>query len=361
MGYFTAQELTDTFRRKRHDLESLNDRDLRGMGVGCLPFIEENEGYLRTEYSFNDEPIRFEDVEAWLEDFHTSIIEGNFADWKAFRPWKVVDTYKDLPADKAWIGWEIETGWHSRNSRSCVIQDTFSAYNHVCTDEEGPAYGVELTWCPKAEGYWEEESLTHPLLFVADLAQHYDYYVHEPDDHVGTHINISTPTSRTLTETALYFVVSALNTCVSALSWEEREEFFGRSDLYGGFFPQDHDDMRWIEGKLFNSTYSSHEAMRYISVGDRLATVVEALSIALKDWKEGEPFLYGTTCTNFVNVLRNGDAPEVVVREGKVYMDGDDIYCRPDASYDGYDPDWGEDDDDYDDGSVWCEECQECH
>lgn len=351
MGYFTAQELTDVLEQRRidrNDLRCLWHSTSRM--TATLPFIERDEHGYNVEYRFNDEPIRMEDVEAWLRDFHASIIEGNFADWKAFRPWKMVDIYKDLPADKAWIGWEIETGWENPGDRSSVINEMFSAYNHVCTDNEGPAYGVELTWCPKAVGYWEEEGLTHPLLFVANVAQGLYYYEHEPGDHVGTHANISTPTSRTLTGPARNFVVSVLNESISSLTFDEREEFFGRGDLYAGFFPRSARDTWWIEGKLFNSTYHHDVAQKYIRVGDRLAAVMEAVSVAVKDWEEGQPYLYNTTCTNFVDVLRNGAAPVVVAQQGGWFRDGDSL----DSCYD---------DDDYydDDEDSWCEDCEECH
>nr|DAL53127.1 MAG TPA_asm: hypothetical protein [Caudoviricetes sp.] len=217
------------------------------------------------------ESFTMEDVENFLDTIHTRIIDGNFLEWKSMRPWEIVDIAANLDPSKPWIGWEVETGWNTREARSQALQELFDSYNHVATDSEGPEYGVEMTWSPAVNGKYEGQ---HPLLFVVDMAAKYDSYDHDMDSETGTHVNISTPTFRTLHEDQAFEVVNALNHALEELTDSNREELFGRSRLYGGFFLQE----GWVEGKMFNTTYSRACAERYIMTAERLATVVEGLA-----------------------------------------------------------------------------------
>lgn len=215
-----------------------------------------------------------EHVEKFLDVYHTGIAEGKFPAWKALRPWGIVDMSAKLDENKPWIGWEVETGWITAASRNRVLARFINENHHVAVDNEGPEYGAELTWAPANNGEYEGK---HPLLFVCDVAaeERENVYAHEAYEHVGTHVNVSTPSSRKLNAVQMEAVANALNLAlVNEFSFEDFEAVFGRGEMYGGFYNQ----RRWIEGKLFNTTYVAHEARRYMVVAKRLADAIETLA-----------------------------------------------------------------------------------
>lgn len=297
-------------------------------------------------------PVDYDALDIWLNDFHAGLCEGDFAEWKALRPWEVTDLYSNLDQSKAWIGWEVETGWCSSNSRGRVINRFLNTYNHVCTDDEGYGYGVELTWCPKEVDYWDASSpdKVHPLLFVASCADEYDADEHQPDNMVGTHANVSTPTSRSLSPKHMILLRSALNYGLMRMSDDEKEEVFGRSELYAGFFVRGDDDNAWLEGKLFNSTYDEAVAKGYIRTGARLVEVVEDVAARLA---ANVPIINaynrGSHITNMYEALTRGAVPIVSIVAGAL-IDGDCITDTDDQDDDFYDDE---------DGYDWCT-CDAC-
>lgn len=215
-----------------------------------------------------------EHVEKFLDVYHTGIAEGKFPAWKTLRPWGIVDMSAKLDENKPWIGWEIETGWNNSAARNRVMAKFLNENHHVAVDNEGPEYGAELTWAPANNGEYEGK---HPLLFVCDVAagEGENRYEHEAFEHVGTHVNVSTPSSRKLNDVQMDSVANALNLAlVDEFSFDDFENVFGRGEMYGGFF----DQRKWIEGKLFNTTYDADEAKGYMLVAKRLAGAIETLA-----------------------------------------------------------------------------------
>lgn len=318
MGYFSAQEAFDMFASKQ------SEGRIQGFDINTAPaFItiyRNSWGDVRS-WEFNGKSVTLEDTAAWLDSLHESIADGCFLQWKSLRPWDVVDITASLDKSKAWIGWEVETGWNSSVARSNVISKFFDSYQWVCTDDEGPECGVELTWCPREVDYYDDTN--HPLLWVARLRN--DHYEHNPWEHVGTHINVSTPTFRTLDYRGRCSVTSALNRGLASLAYSERESLFGRSDLYAGFFERGNraSTQHWLEGKLFNSTYELSTARDYITVGNNIAMLVEHLSQAVS----GQGAVNGTTVCNFLEVLDLGAVPEIEVKGGG-YVSGDHLYIE---------------------------------
>lgn len=293
------------------------------------------------------ENFTMEDVESFLDTIHTRIIDGEFLEWKTMRPWEIVDIAAHLDPSKPWIGWEVETGWNTSEDRSFALQELFDRYNHVATDNEGPEYGVEMTWSPAVNGKYEGQ---HPLLFVVDMAAKYDSYDHDAESETGTHVNISSPTFRNLNVTQAAEVVNALNHALGDMTDSNREELFGRSLLYGGFFLQE----GWVEGKMFNTTYSQACAESYIRTAERLAAVVEGLAqfveehCSLTDKSTSWTYPY-----NWINRVRvTGLYSHLIGEEDTLrMMMGSSNDLASDHDIGGY-----ERDDDYDD---WCD-CDEC-
>lgn len=261
MGIVTAQELKDY----------INGPALRDIDTQSLPW----QAIGRTRENALTCSVTQLQAQSLLDSLEESIILGYFPVWKALRPWRIVDLTAGLGPDKAWIGWEVETSWDTSQDRGNVIKSFFDSYKHVAVDEEGQGsggYGLEMTWSPANDGRQEGQ---HPLLFVAEIAKTNNALEHNPSDMVGTHINISTPSLRKLSNDGLHEVANALNLALHEIvSTPVCEEIFGRYELYGGFFARN----SYLEGKLFNTTYDDQQARHYIYVGDGLAKVVEKLA-----------------------------------------------------------------------------------
>lgn len=269
-----------------------------------------------------------EHVEKFLDVYHTGIAEGKFPAWKALRPWGIVDMTSKLDENKPWIGWEIETGWITYEARNRVMARFINENHHVAVDSEGPEYGAELTWAPANNGEYEGK---HPLLFVCDVAaEECEYlYEHEAYEHVGTHVNVSTPSSRKLGIVQMDAVVNALNLAlVDEFSFDDFESVFGRGEMYGGFFNQ----RKWIEGKLFNTTYDPVEAKRYMNVASRLAAAIETLSFYILNSEDPRAHKEGfLRVSNLLGCLEAGTAVTPSFDNHYRYAEPDNLN---DSSYD---------------------------
>ena len=293
--------------------------------------------------SVEDRPsfdYRAVDMDKVVAVMHERIADGKFLEWKALRPWVVADVTAGLPKDEPWIGWEIETGWNEHEDRYKVVSLFNERYMHSCTDDEGyGAYQVELTFSPQTPGFYaKRDNPLHPLLFVANHKER--ALIHRPGQQVGTHINFSTPAFREADGYTKQRVEGALNNSLASLSFKEKEELFGRGDLYAGCFlrgMQEEESTEsggvWIEGKLFNSTYEWDVAKGYIEVANRLCSVMEQLAAR------------GTTLgtvvvTNFYDVL-SGKVSGIETKAVAYLRDGDDVGTSDDYD-DYYDDDDGE-------------------
>lgn len=360
MGYCTAKELMASMERAREadtGGKVSGYSPFRGIAEAVshnnpLPYIKVRGEAWAGDFEWADGPLDFDTVSSWLNSFHTTLFSGTFVGWKCFRPWEVVDLYSDLDQDKVWIGWEVETSWASSFDRAGAMRTLLTNYNHVCVDPEGGYHGLEMTWAPKEIDFYDEEN-KHPLLFAAGLG--YQREEHSPYDMVGTHINISTPSVREASQIVYESVCSALNNSLSTLTDSEREKFFGREDLYGGFFIRGNGysegSTKWYEGKLFNSTYDADIAEGYIEVGNRLANLAETIADTLTKQNSGLLKLenyYGTVVDNLAAVLKDGVTPIISIGTQYVPTDGGDL-DRGNREDDGYD--------DYLCGEPACEEC----
>lgn len=361
--YFKAQELVEFFQHS-----SVNE-DVKRDYHHSLPWAAAgvDGGGVPGSWGSTDYPNRSSfdytsvDMSKVMEVVHERIAQGNMLEWKALRPWVVCDVTKGLDPEQPWIGWEIETGWNTYADRYYVVSLFNERYMYSCTDNEGyGGYPIELTFSPQTPAYYTSRGASvHPLLFVANHAA--KACVHNARSMVGTHINFSTPAFRAGDRRLQERVEGALNNSLVLLTGPQKKELFGRGELYAGCFLRGDSDSesgsnsRWIEGKLFNSTYDTPTAKGYIEVGNRLCSVMEQLA------QRGEA-LGTVSVTNLYRML-NGEDTEISTSAAAYLRDGDDV------GSDGYD------DDDYDDeyydapdgveelenGDTWCRECREYH
>lgn len=237
-----------------------------------------DEGYYDLELKGS---VTYDEMVGLYDTIHDWIGEGKFIAGKGIRPWYIVDICAGLPEDKPWIGWEIETGWRSEDDLRKATTYVRDNSMYVGYDPEGGEWAAEFTFAPRAE-YMDSN---HPLLMICHVAEEVARpEPHEACEFVGTHINISTPAYRKANSYDRDRVVRALNKSLTYLEYDDKEDLFGRCELYGGFSTRSESSCsgvtyRWIEGKLFNTTYDSNTARWYIEVGDNLTKLVEALAV----------------------------------------------------------------------------------
>lgn len=222
--------------------------------------------------------VTYEDMVGLYDTIHDEIGEGRFIAGKDIRPWYIVDICAGLPEDKPWIGWEIETGWDSYEDLCRATTYIRDNNMHVGYDPEGEAYAAEFTFAPRAE-YTDSN---HPLLMMCRVADEIaEPYPHEASEFVGTHINLSTPSYRKAPYLIRECVSDVLNRSLYNLDYDDNEDLFGRSEPFDGFFDRTSAcaKYKWIEGKLFNTTYNRSTARWYIKVGDNLTKLVEAVTV----------------------------------------------------------------------------------
>jgi len=300
MSIVTAEELYDAV------LTHPNLRVALHRAVQDFPFVRGTE-------SLTVGTLSLDRIQEWLDGVEGDICSGLFPDWKALRPWEIVDFSERLDPTKPWIGWEVETSWRSEESRTAVMREFMQSYDHVIVDAEGPAFGLEMTWSPANADEREGE---HPLEFVVRMAQENEIYYHDSEDSVGTHLNISVPSFRDASDWLRSEVCNALNEALMRLSYEEKERLFGRVYVYGGFV--DHES--YIEIKSFNTTYSLTQALKYQTTAQRMARLIETLAGEVAEWEHSDATVkeYGihrTTVDNFYACLVEGDAPVITIRE----------------------------------------------
>lgn len=288
------------------------------------------------------EPLSVDQADSFLGALADVYGSGYMMYGKALRPWDISPTESRLDPTKAWLGWEIETGWETDTARRLVATEVLGSDYRACLDEEGPAYGLEITFMP-LDG---SETGTHPLDFVAELASEYEAYQHDSDSDTGTHINFSTPDYRAATTAVQRNVVGAINHAIKSLTYAQRETLFGRSRLYAGAFARDDSrDNNWVELKTFNTTYDYAVAKGYREVANN---IVKFADIIIARMSRDESI----SITNAFGVFLNGDDP----------VFSQELFFSKYPLTDGYEIVEHYDDDDYD--SDWCcddEDCDECY
>lgn len=206
---------------------------------------------------------------------------------KFLRPYMWIDlnSKEDLDQNKAWWGWEFETGYTSNQTRGEVIAHCWDNYDNVTFDGEGEGnYPCEITFLP-ANADEVISGGAYATKFIKHLSDNPGLVHCEPSrTDVGTHINISIPWMRTgeVTRTAMASLVRAMNRTLGTISRSNNLVYFGRRRLYGGFYFRESVVKgvvnRWLEGKLFRTTYSEEQFKTYTQVAQALTKAMELLA-----------------------------------------------------------------------------------
>lgn len=252
---------------------------------------------------------------------------------KWIRPWDIVPPDRRLDATKVWVGWEMETGFRTREGRSRALDWFDRRVKGGCFDQEGSGeYECEFTFYPTHLEDIKTKGGPNRLikrLLKGDI----EFATHDPDDHIGTHANISTPKSRASTfgtrdseeyrdyghapddsiDDQIYDIRNSgscdceaceadrngrinvlearraelaagvlpypgyrfeyeFERAVEDLSGDDCELLFGRSYMYDTICVY---HGKQFEFKLFNSTYSIEQWNRYCAVVEQLAEMVK--------------------------------------------------------------------------------------
>lgn len=342
------------------------------VSVECLSEIlanPANKGYATFQmaydslaYHLDNQPklnVSAENASALLGQVRTYLTNVGYLPYKQLRPWELnKELYSSLDQTATWWGWEFETGYVTKPACATVVGHVWDTWNHVCFDGEGEgAHVSEITFAPIEVGKFADRSAPayQFMQYISDnreLTNRTDY------DSVGTHLNFSTPAIRGASGGALMmFVVYSLNNTIHALpidSTNPRKRLFGRDNIYAGCFERSDMDgfdsngrtgMRWIECKLFRTTYTIEEYDQYVRTATGMMKCVAALEAAWNGKDKSKTYI-----SNFVEVVDNGAEPIVAV-ENAMYGGGEGAYVSgQDMDDDGYY--------DGDDGECDCESCR---
>ena len=196
---------------------------------------------------------------------------------KAMRPWIIDRQLLDnLDRTQPWWGFEFECGFASEQQRSDVIEYVWDTWDGVTFDSEGEEYASEITFVPSELSTYEDG--TAPALQFMQYINDNKLGHNTGRSGVGTHLNLSLP------EFSQYEVISrvssGLNNTLGVMPQNNtqgenlRLKLFGRSSLYGGFYPQE----RYIEGKLFRTTYNIDKFRTYLNTSRVITRCAQVLS-----------------------------------------------------------------------------------
>lgn len=198
---------------------------------------------------------------------------------KINRPYELLDITADLDRDKVWMGWEIECGWADQANYDRVIDYLWRHHDHVTIDIEGAGLPTEITFSPAhMDDFKAGKSQVHRFLRWVKRSG-VDPAVWSEYSSVGTHLNVSTPTFRSLSIDDQYEVVHAVNELLGQLPPEKNRELFGRSEPYDyGFVRGEGGEKSWVEFKLFNSTLDIDEFNGYCAVAEYLVNLIDMMA-----------------------------------------------------------------------------------
>jgi len=188
---------------------------------------------------------------------------------KSTRPWHFVSPASVLPADQVWVGFEVETGYHSREALTTALGKLARCKQLIALDVEGSGrQPIEVTFFPVALADMEKKGGPSRII---NMSTSVPPATHDPDRLVGTHFNFSTPTMRS---SGIQFDVNGVGHAIQNLTGEQRELLFGRSRVYG---PTPYWQGTHVECKWFNTTYNKSMWKRYCRVMRAFIAEVQAV------------------------------------------------------------------------------------
>lgn len=257
---------------------------------------------------------------------------------KYLRPWDLdPQLYAGLDRTKAWWGFEFETGYRTREARSQVVEHVWETWDNVVFDSEGEGNaGVEITFGPQEMDKFDDGT-AQAYQFVEYLDSIPELVDNRGAEGVGLHINMSIPE---MDRNNINYIAYSLARSVAALPVDMngenvRMKLFGRTRIYGGFFPQVGNDGVWIEGKSFRTTYKVEQFKQYLKTCAALTAIAKLValdSMKPRQMKVGQEKMYPHV-TNLYEMVTDGAVPVVVwekyIRDGIDGMRGNNYLNGP--------------------------------
>jgi hypothetical protein len=221
---------------------------------------------------------KFDETKAktWINTHKRNHLDHNLG--KGTRPWEIVNVSAKLDSKQPWFGVEYETGYGTKTAYHRIVNYLWQHHPLTAIDREGcGAYPCEITFAPVNMDVFMSKEYHMDRLLAYQKRYDAEHAAHRPGDHVGTHVNVSTPTYRKLPRLQTYKIGELLNN-INHMDDADYRKVYGRRP-YGGF-NNNHDGRgnQWVEGKLFNSTGSSLTWAKYKRVMARLGELIEHLS-----------------------------------------------------------------------------------
>lgn len=206
------------------------------------------------------------------EQVKTAICKGT-SQQKDGRPWNFYDKpFSTLDRSEPWWGFEFECGFISAAARATVLSHVWDEWDGVTFDGEGEGpYPSEITFVPAEVSKFSKR--TAPAYKFMKYLCDSGLTRRTKNTSVGTHLNISHPLLRNNAPDAAEF----LNATLSFLSDKEKLFLFGRERLYSGCFYRcsNNSSNRWIELKVFRTTYDWQEWLQYIRTCHAITAVLD--------------------------------------------------------------------------------------
>lgn len=194
---------------------------------------------------------------------------------KWLRPWDVVPKLRNFrpPQGEYGIGIEVEMGFNSQQDAS-YIADQIKDWKYIAVDREGGTHPIEATFPPVLLSKFNNSQAVRYLRLLKKNEDR--VYAHGVAASVGTHVNVSSGTTRIFGWERVENMDDVLRyICYGrAGSGHETEfclKYFGRERPYGTVYSQGH----YLEYKLFNSTTSTKQLKKYVAVAVALTKMIE--------------------------------------------------------------------------------------
>ena len=194
---------------------------------------------------------------------------------KWLRPWDVVPKLRDFspPSGEYGIGIEVEMGFNSRQDAS-YIADQIKDWRYIAVDREGGTHPIEATFPPVLLSKFNNSQAVRYLRLLKKNEDR--VYAHDGNASVGTHVNVSSGTTRRFSWKRVENMDNALRYICHGRAGDGRDaefclKYFGRRRPYGTVYFQGN----YLEYKLFNSTTSTKQLKKYVAVAVALTKMIE--------------------------------------------------------------------------------------
>lgn len=197
------------------------------------------------------------------------------------RPWVLVDLFSKLDPNEMWVGMEMETGFNHQDHYRSLVNFIWDNLSYVAMDREGSGdYPIEVTFPPEEMSkFTRGESQIHKMLDFMN-EERLENVVPYDTNVTGTHVNLSTPMYRSLTdENDRSRIVSVFSRSISTLGFSDKHQLFGRQP-YGYCYRRSATGpsrvtQNWVEMKLFFSTTDRAVFGHYMGVIERLGMMLD--------------------------------------------------------------------------------------